>query len=1242
MRTRGKREGKTNEQGTLRRRAAWAQHGQVNEQLPQRAVLEALSYNVVQRISGKLEQKDLFPTIVTAIHDALSDCRVALFLIDEEAECLRLQAVAGHRADVCPADFSIALGEGMVGYAAASGTSQVSGDVRQAPHYVRKADDETKSELAVPIEKGGKVLGVLDLQSDTSAAFDEIEVRAMETLSAHIAIAIENARLFEETRCRAERLAVVNRIAKAVGASLQLNELMETIYQEIASVFEHNAFLIALYHGETNELSFLFGVEEGERVAPLRVPLGGLSSLVVAEKRPLHIRDYDKERDALPTPVMVGKKVKLYASWLGVPLQIGERVIGVISVMADRPNAYSEEQVALLLTIADQIAIAIENARLHEAVEQELDERKRGEKEIRRLSQYLESVIDNATVWLNVLDKDGCVVIWNKAAEKISGYSREELVRQGKEWDRLLYPDEAYRNEVLEKEAALRESGDVTKELEATIRCKDGRPKIISWTSRNLQDGSGNLIGSIAIVRDITLQKQAEEALRLSEERFALAVRGSDEGLWDWDIQNRTLYWSPRFKELLGYAPDEIDVDLDTFNLLLHPDDREPRKAAIEAHLKDRVPFDVEGRLRTKSGEYRWFRARGQALWDEAGNPVRMVGFTGDISEQKRAAAEIRKLNQYLESIIDNANVWLNVLDNETNVLTWNKAAEEISGYSRDEVLGHNKIWEWLYPDAEYRKEINEKAAAIRATGQLELETTIRCKNGRPKIISWTSRNLQDGSGNLIGSIAIVRDITVQKQAEEALRFSEERFALAVQGANDGLYDWDILNNTLYWSPRMKEMLGYADGELDVDFDTFETLLHPDDKEHTNAAIDAHLKDRVPFDIEQRLLAKSGEYVWVHARGQAVWDENGQPTRMVGSSTDITELKQAEEKLEKERNLLRTVIDNLPDNIFVKDAEGRYIISNSAFARFLVGSMSEEEVVGKTVFDFYPKELAEEYDADDQKVFQTGQPVGKPDQRTVTLMGDEVWQQVFKTPLRDSTGKIIGLVGIERDVTEKKRAEETLEEERNLLRTVIDNVPDTIYVKDANYCYTACNIAQVRSVGLETPDEVIGKTDFDIYPQDMAAEYRENDEGVIQTGQLLLNRPERAQGSAGDEVWYLSTKVPLKERSGKIVGLVGISRDITELKEAEAEIRKLNQYLESIIDNANVWLNMLDEEANIILWNKAAERISGYSRDEVLGHNKIWEWLYPNEAYRKQLTEKVAAILKGGNVGVDLETTIRL
>ena len=167
------------------------------EETRRRAAQATLIYEVGQRVSSELELGALLSEIVTAVHDAFNYYGVMLMLLDEEAERLTLQSIAGGYADVFPEDLWLAIGEGMMGYAAATGETQVSGDVSQNPHYVRKAEEETKSELTVPIKSGQEVIGVLDLQSDELEAFDETDVMLMETLADQVAAAIENARLYQ-------------------------------------------------------------------------------------------------------------------------------------------------------------------------------------------------------------------------------------------------------------------------------------------------------------------------------------------------------------------------------------------------------------------------------------------------------------------------------------------------------------------------------------------------------------------------------------------------------------------------------------------------------------------------------------------------------------------------------------------------------------------------------------------------------------------------------------------------------------------------------------------------------------------------------------------------------------------------------------------------------------------------------------------------------------------------------------
>lgn len=178
----------------------------------------------------------------------------------------------------------------------------------------------------------------------------------------------------------------------------------------------------------------------------------------------------------------------------------------------------------------------------------------------------------------------------------------------------------------------------------------DGSTSWVSTTKAPLRDQTGKLIGTFGVSRDVTQMKQTEESLRISEQRFDLCVRGSNDGIWDWDIATNEVYYAPRFKALLGFEDHEMENVLDAWRERLHPDDVEPTFAAINAHHEHRTPYDVEYRLRTKENGYRWFRARGQAVWDENGKPTRMAGSISEITHQKEVEAELRRALEAAEA----------------------------------------------------------------------------------------------------------------------------------------------------------------------------------------------------------------------------------------------------------------------------------------------------------------------------------------------------------------------------------------------------------------------------------------------------------------------------------------------------------------------------------------------------------------------------------------------------------------
>ena len=271
--------------------------------------------------------------------------------------------------------------------------------------------------------------------------------------------------------------------------------------------------------------------------------------------------------------------------------------------------------------------------------------------------------------------------------------------------------------------------------------------------------------------------------------------------------------------------------------------------------------------------------------------------------------------------------------------------------------------------------------------------------------------------------------------------------------------------------------------------------------------------------------------------------------------------EQEKEKSEQERIMLRTLLNNLPDAIFAKDKEGRKIISNLADLENM-GCESEEEAIGKTDFDFFPKEIAEGFYRNDRSVIDTGNVILNREEFFIDKSGNKRWLFTSKLPLKDSKGNITGLIGIGRNITEQKLAQESLQKERILLRTLIDNLPDAIYVKDRECRKTVANLADVKNLGLKTEDEALGKTDFDLYEKDIAEGFYADDQLIIKTGKPIHNREEFFVDSKGKKTWLLTSKLPLKDEKGNIIGLIGIGRDITDRKLAEDKLKNANAELE--------------------------------------------------------------------------------
>jgi sigma-B regulation protein RsbU (phosphoserine phosphatase) len=260
-------------------------------------------------------------------------------------------------------------------------------------------------------------------------------------------------------------------------------------------------------------------------------------------------------------------------------------------------------------------------------------------------------------------------------------------------------------------------------------------------------------------------------------------------------------------------------------------------------------------------------------------------------------------------------------------------------------------------------------------------------------------------------------------------------------------------------------------------------------------------------------------------------------------------------------SLLRTLMENSPDRIYFKDRESRIVRNNAAHALSL-GASSPEACAGRTDFDFFSREHAERALADEQRIIRTGEPIIAKVERTTLRDGRRGWASTTKVPWRDAAGNIIGTFGVTRDITEAHEAERRLNDERILLRTILDHLPSRLYVKDVNSRFVLNNRAHLDQLGAPSQESAVGRTTADFFPGPRGEQALADDRRAF-AGESVLNVEKSDFGPDGDVHWSLVTKVPLHDAHGEIVGLVGISHDITRRKVAEEEVRRRSQETEA-------------------------------------------------------------------------------
>jgi len=842
----------------------------------------------------------------------------------------------------------------------------------------------------------------------------------------------------------------------------------------------------------------------------------------------------------------------------------------------------------------------------------DVTERKRVEERLRFLKEFNEGIVNSIGETLLVIDpNDYKIITANEAALKQLKLRKEELI------GKTCYEATHHRStpckpphHICPIQEMLRTGRPVT--LEHTHFDKGNNEIIVEVSAHPVTNQEGKIVHFVHLARDITERKKAEEKIRKSEEKYRNLFENARDLIVTTDLEGNITSANHMVEEY-GYNQSGI-IGKNWFNL-----------APKEFLQQFRDGFQKLAQGKQNEGEFKIFSRRKQdyATVEYRSNPIiqdnKVVGIqviVRDITERKRAEEALRiseerarNLLEFQGKVIDTANVWIDLLDREGNVTLWNRAAELISGYSREEVIGHKKIWEWLYPDPKYRAEIFAGAKETMEKGKRaeNYHTTVRCKDGTLKTISWYKNNIVDEKGNSVGSIAVGIDLTEIKETQEKVRESEERYRVLVESAADAIFTLNEAGNFLSANQEAAKAMGKTPEEM-IGKNMY-NLFPKNIADFQMRGVKVVFQTGNPILADETLTRTKFGQRWYSTSLMPVRDGYGKITYVMGIARDVTERRQVEDALRESEERLRQLIEYAPDAIYVNDLKGNFIDGNKQ-AENLTG-YKRDELIGKSMLKvgLLPKRYVPKAAKALMKNL-LGQKTGPDEFELIRKDGSQVTVEISTFPVK--RGGKTEVIGIVRDITERKKMEEALRESEEKWRSLVKNAPNIIITVDQDGTILFIN----RTVPGFSVEETIGTSLYNYIDPKYHDIVKKTIKQVFQTGESSSFEIVGA-GPDGTTSWY-ETQVGTIKYEGKTISVVLITTDITLRKQMQKKLEEYSEHLEELVQKRTEELSesekrysVLVEEASdgvviiqdgkIIFANRKASEIAGFSRDEIIG-----------------------------------------
>ncbi|MCX6818672.1 MAG: PAS domain-containing protein [Candidatus Aenigmarchaeota archaeon] len=817
----------------------------------------------------------------------------------------------------------------------------------------------------------------------------------------------------------------------------------------------------------------------------------------------------------------------------------------------------------------------------------DITERKKLNSALEAASEFSENILNSMIDGVTVVDLNGELKKVNEVTMKYTGYAKEELI--GMNGAKLISEEDVPKMEALLKEV-LKKGAVSNITLNMLAKNKQRLPMNVNLVL--LKDTEDKPIGILSVARDISQIDKLINELQNAKNFSEGVLNTMADGLIIMNPQAEVVRINKAEEQLMGYKQDELKGDI-AFKIG-KPEDIEKQMKMLQEAVEKGRSGPIELTSITKDGREIPVSTTFSTLKDERGKVTAVFTVSRDITGQKKAQEAIRESEEKLRSIFESVSDGFVYTDINGNVLEVNKIIEKMLGYNKEEIRGKN-FAELGVVEPKDLPNILKIMADTTTGGKLikNFELTLITKDGK-KISTEITTDVIKKEGKIIGLTAIIRDITERKKTQEALIESEEKLSFIFDAALDCIVYTDNYGTLLTINKAGEKITGYKKEELIGKNFAELQIIDPENIPHL---LELLSKTEGIRGMEIEVIRKDGTKVPVEVSSNIIRKGD----KVIGHSAiirDITERKKAQEAIMESEEKLRAVFDAAEDGIVYIDTSGNLVAFNNRLAEIL--GYKNEDISGKNFLDLGV------IDTKDLPYF-SGLMSNVITKGTIikTLEMDLIRKDGRRVPIEATTsaieknGKFVGFSAIIRDVSERKKTQEAIQESEEKLSSIFEASRDTIVYLDASGKVIAVNKMIEEMLGFKK-EELIGKNFTDTRLIDPKALPHLLD--LMNKGESVKNLELELIRKDGKRITTDIAATYIR-KEGKIFGFLASIRDITERKREQEEIRESEEKLRSVFDTADDGIVYIDLYGNVLTANKTALDLCGYKKDDIIGKN---------------------------------------